>query len=406
MARLLLAGTLVAPEDSWVLWTVIIVFAAVSIWLEQNYKWAERISGPIIGLILAVIATNTKILPTEAPTYDAIWEFCIPLSVAMLLFKADIRKIIKSTGQAFISANIAAVGTVIGAVVAFLALRNFIPDLHKMSGVMTASYIGGGVNFFAVADTIKPSADIIGAAIVADNFVMALAFLLLLWIPGSLFFRKHFKHPHELEVESRGKSSDAKTLSAAYWGKKEISLMDLALTVGVAFVIAATAKKIAVLLGGLLGGNASILGMILGNHFVILTVFSVVLSSLFPKFFSNLKGAQEIGTFMIYLFFVAIGLPANLWLIISQSPLLFVFCLIMALFNILTLLGVGKLFKFNIEELMLASNATLGGPSTAGAMAVAKGWERLVVPGILIGLWGYIIGTPVGILVSNWLGSW
>jgi uncharacterized membrane protein len=50
-------------------------------------------------------------------------------------------------------------------------------------------------------------------------------------------------------------------------------------------------------------------------------------------------------------------------------------------------------------KLLLAMNATLGGPPTAAAMAISVGWPKLVLPGLLIGLWGYVIGTPVGVMV-------
>ncbi|PNX68343.1 hypothetical protein L195_g063937, partial [Trifolium pratense] len=43
----------------------------------------------------------------------------------------------------------------------------------------------------------------------------------------------------------------------------------------------------------------------------------------------------------------------------------------------------GKLFKLDLKLLLLASNANIGGPTTACGMAKAKGWESLVVPGIL-----------------------
>ncbi|PNX63896.1 hypothetical protein L195_g053744, partial [Trifolium pratense] len=42
-----------------------------------------------------------------------------------------------------------------------------------------------------------------------------------------------------------------------------------------------------------------------------------------------------------------------------------------------------KLFKLDLKLLLLASNANIGGPTTACGMAKAKGWESLVVPGIL-----------------------
>lgn len=128
---------------------------------------------------------------------------------------------------------------------------------------------------------------------------------------------------------------------------------------------------------------------------------AVVLASLFPKFFSSLRGAQEIGTFLIYIFFVVIGCPADLWSVIKNAPLLFLFCGIIAAINILFTIGVGKIFKLPIEELTVSSNANLGGPSSAAAMAVAKGYNDLIIPAILVGLWGYMIGTPLGLIITD-----
>ncbi len=405
MLNLLLAaegGTLISADDTWVLWTILIVFAAASIYLEQHYKWAEKLSGPVIGLILAVVSTNIKLIPSASPVYDTVQNYCIPLAVAMLLFRADIKKIIKDTGKMFICFNIGAVGTVLGAVVAFLCLNNFIPQLDKMAGVLTGSYIGGGVNLFAIASSVNMDETLLSAEVVADNFVMAIAFFILLWLPSSNFGKKHYRHPHQEAVEARGISGDGKTMAGAYWGKKEISLLDLAMTIAVAFVVATVATKLSEWFGSMTTG---LLNTIVGNQFVILTIVAVALASLFPKFFSNLRGAQEIGTFLIYIFFVVIGCPADLWSVIKNAPLLFLFCAIIAAINILVLLGAGKIFKLPIEELAVSSNANLGGPSSAAAMAVAKGYDSLIIPAILVGLWGYMIGTPVGLVITDLLSK-
>ncbi len=405
MLNLLLAeetATLIKADDTWVLWTILIVFAAISIYCEQHYTWAEKLSGPVIGLILAVAATNIRMIPAASPVYDTVWSYCIPLSVAMLLFRADMKKIIKDTGKMFICFNIGAVGTVLGAIIAYFCLQSAIPELHKMAGVLTGSYIGGGVNLFAIASSVGMDETLLSAEVVADNFVMAIAFFLLLWLPSSKFGKKNYPHPHQAQVEARGITSGSKTLAGSYWGKQEISLLDLAMTVSVAFVVVTVATKIAELLGSVTSG---ILHTILGNQFVILTVVAVALASLFPKFFANLKGAQEIGTFLIYIFFVVIGCPADLWSVIKNAPLLFVFCGIIAAINILVLLGVGKLFKLPIEELSVSSNANLGGPSSAAAMAVAKGYDNLIIPAILCGLYGYMIGTPLGLIITDLLAK-
>ena len=403
------SGTLVAASDTWVLWTIIIVFASASIYLEQHYKWAEKLSGPVVGLILAIAAVNLNIIPTEAPVYDIIWEYCIPLSVSMLLFRADIKSIVKNTCKMFLCFNISAIGTLLGVVVAFFLLKGILPDIDKLAGMATGGYIGGGVNLFAIASSLNPSKTLMSAYLVADNFMMALAFLVLLWIPSSTYFKARFRHPFQAKLEETGVSSETKTMSAAFWGKKEISLLDIAMTIATAFVIVTVSTKLAGWLkvqyaapegGDLWSGLPS---MILGNQFVVLTLVSIVTATLFPKYFNSLKGAQEIGTFMIYTFFVVIGCPAVLRDVIVSAPLLFVFSGLIAAINIAWTLFCGKLFLQNIEELTIASNANLGGPSTAAAMAVAKGYGDLVIPGILVGLWGYIIATPLGLFMSAWL---
>ena len=69
--------------------------------------------------------------------------------------------------------------------------------------------------------------------------------------------------------------------------------------------------------------------------------------------------------------------------------------------HFVTLVGVGKyIFKLKIKELFLASNANVGGPTTAAAMAKAKDWDLLILPALLIGILGYAIGTPIGLALG------
>ena len=44
----------------------------------------------------------------------------------------------------------------------------------------------------------------------------------------------------------------------------------------------------------------------------------------------------------------------------------------------------------------MGSNAAVGGPATAAAMAAARGWTRAVQPAVLTGTLGYVVGTPLG----------
>lgn len=88
--------------------------------------------------------------------------------------------------------------------------------------------------------------------------------------------------------------------------------------------------------------------------------------------------------------------------IIKTAPLLFVFVMIILIFNLGLSLILGKLFNFKIEEILLASNATAGGPTTAKQpLAISKGWQGLVGPILIIGTLGYVIGTMRAHLFIN-----
>ena len=145
------------------------------------------------------------------------------------------------------------------------------------------------------------------------------------------------------------------------------------------------------------------LAAIASNPYVLITFLTVTLATVFSRRFERLHGSQELGSYLLYVFLFAIGLPADLWQVIRNVPLMFVFCLIIAVVNLLVTLAVGRLLRLNLEELLLCVNATLGGAPSAAAMATAMGWPRLVLPGLLVGIWGYVIGTFVGLLVGELL---
>ncbi len=179
--------TLISAENTWALWAIVTGWAAISIYLEQKYQWASKVSGAIVALIGAMVLSNFRVIPTDAPVYDAVWGYVVPLAIPLLLLKCNIKKIWKESGRVLVIFLISSVGTVAGAVIGFILLKNVIPDLSKVAAMMSASYIGGGVNFVAMADSFKAPGELVSAAIVADNLLMALYFFVLIMIPSVVF---------------------------------------------------------------------------------------------------------------------------------------------------------------------------------------------------------------------------
>jgi len=382
----------------------LIGIAAISIYLEQNYKWASKVTGSIIGLVAAMLLANFNIIPTAAPTYDVVWGYVVPLAIPLLLFDANIKKIWRESGRVLIMFLLSSIGTIVGVLLAFMMLKNYIPDLYKMAAMMTGSYIGGGVNFAAMAESFGTGEEWISALTVADNLLMAVYFFVLLAIPSINFFMRKFKHPHIDAVNENVNKEEGETLAAKYWGRKDISLRDISFAVAIAFIIVWISTEISAVLASVIPTGNFVLNLFngfLGNKYLLITTFTMLLATYAPNFISNIHGAQEIGTFLIYIFLVVIGVPASIPVILSQAPLLLVFTFIIVAINMIISLVLGKLFNFSLEEILLCSNANIGGPTTAAAMAIAKGWNKLIGPIVLAGIFGYIIGNYLGIFMGN-----
>lgn len=395
--------TLIQADDHLALWTFILVAATSAIFIEQRYKWASKIPGAVIALLIAITASNLKIIPTDAPTYDAVWGYIVPLAIPLLLFKTNLQSLVKESWKLLLLFLTSSMATMIGTVIAFLALRHYIPDLDKISGMISASYSGGGVNYAAMSAKLEPSESINAATIVADNMMMAFYFLILIGLAGIPIIRRIWGSPHTDEIEKDPEMQNSRTLSEAYWKPNLISLKDIAICLASSLLIVLISFKLSALLKAVLGTSDNIVGDLVINlitdKYLLLTTITFIVASVFKNSFEKLNGSQELGTYCIYLFFVVIGIPASISLIVTKAPLLFVFVFIIAMVNLAITMGIGKLFKFNIEEVVMACNANIGGPTTAAALAISKGWTKLVGPILVIGTVGYVVGNYIGTIV-------
>jgi len=386
---------LVSPDQTWPILACIVAGAALSIWLEQTNRWAARLSGPVVALLLGMALSNTHLLPFKAGVYEVVNGYLVPVAIPLLLFRANLVRIVRETGSMLLCFHIATVGSVLGAFLAAYLFRDKFTQVPEMAGIMTASYVGGGVNFFAVKDTYNVSPDITNPLLVADNFVMAGIFAVLLLIAGSQLWRRWYPHPHSVE----GDREDVTALAARHWRRKEVSLLDIARALAIAVGVVAAAKLLTAWIAGSI--ESTIWRSLVANPFLLITTLTVILSTVFHRTLEKTEGAEDLGMFLLYLFFFVIGLEADFWEVMRNAPWMFPFCLVMALANLGFTLVVGKLLRQNLEELLLSVNATIGGPPSAATMAISRGWSGLVLPGLLAGIWGYIIGTFVGIMVTE-----
>lgn len=380
-----MALPLIGPEQDFALWSVLFAAAAFGFWCE-SYAWGRKYSGVMLLMAATIVLANLKIIPTSAPTYDAVWTYLVPIAIPLLLFEADLKRIVRESGPtlvAFVVGSAAVVaGVIIGVSVLDLGLNE-----AELAGIFTGTYIGGSLNFAAVAEASgMQDGSMLSAAIAADNVVTNLHFLLLIFIPTMAWMTKRFPTRHADNAEEF--SADASANLHRIAGLKIAGLLG---ALALAFLLAALGAALAKAAGK--------------PEFAILvsTALTLLLATTFPRQLSSLNGHREAGNVLMFVFLASVGATADVWQLIEIGPVLFVFATIIIVVHLLVLFGVGKLLRLDLAELVMASAVCIGGPSSAPAIAAAKGWKNLLIPGILAGSFGYAIGSFAGITVVEYL---
>ena len=89
--------------------------------------------------------------------------------------------------------------------------------------------------------------------------------------------------------------------------------------------------------------------------------------------------------------------------VVKTAPVLFVHSWTQIMLHFSFAVSVGRCLKIPFREIVLASNANVGGPTTAAAMASSKRWNDLVLPALLSGIFGYAVATGLGLGLSVFL---
>lgn len=127
--------------------------------------------------------------------------------------------------------------------------------------------------------------------------------------------------------------------------------------------------------------------------------------------FRGVQGAVSTTSSLFFnVFFAAMGAGARLSQILATGPAMTAFMGITLVAHTLILaLGVWAVNRFSkarvgISEMVCASNANIGGPATAAAMATSLNCHHLVVPCTIFGTVGYAAATLLGIAMYRFLG--
>jgi uncharacterized membrane protein len=379
---------LIDADQTFALGATIMVFVAFGLWAETR-SWGQKLGGPLVLLAISMAASNLGLIPYSAPIYGTIAGILVPVAIPLLLMRADMKAIFTESGPMLLAFVIAATATVVGALVGAW-LIDMGPLEAEIVGTITSSYIGGSLNFVATAEAVGIKDSSIYVASLSADAVGAVFFLLLLMLmPAVRYIR------NAMPSKFIGQQADTAALATNVNEVREVQPLRL--------VSAATGLAISLVICALSAAITSMLEME-SLFILVVTALTLLVANFAKPVVRHVSSEFELGTLFMYIFFVAIGAGANLGEVLGAAMPIIAFIIAMVLVHLCLLVIIGKWLKLDLAEVLIASNACILGPAPAAALAASKGWQPLIAPGILVGMFGYAIATFVGVTLSAILG--
>jgi uncharacterized membrane protein len=372
-----------------VLWCVL--FPAVAIWAGERFK-AARFLGPVTLCYLAgVVVANLPGLRLASETSLRVSEVAVPLAIPLLLFSTDVRQWPRLARPLLISFVLACVAAVLSAGLVGWFFRGQTEEWWKIAGMLVGVYVGGTANMAAIGRVLEAKSETFVLLNTADLAAGGLYLIFLLTFAQRLLLRfmppfTAAPHPEPFEHPGEGLSA---------WTRHH--LKDMGLGFGLAVAIAAVAVGGTVLAFGKLEASPALLGI---------TSLGIA-ASLSPRV-RRLKGAYELGEYLLLIFCVAMGSLADLRLLSGGSVTLILYVWGVMGLAIVLHVTASALLRIDADSTLICSTATIYGPAQIGPVAAAMRNRALVGPGLTLGLAGIALGNYLGLLTAwglRWLAG-
>ncbi|CAI5993701.1 unnamed protein product [Closterium sp. NIES-64] len=432
--QLLEQRTLWAVRAAHVVGSAGVIGASNHALLEQRTSWGQQVSSVLLAMLAAAVLASLSVLPTASPVYDFVWTRVMPMAVALVLLETDVTSAFTQSGPGLLAFLLGAAGTIAGTLVGFsLAGPSLGVEGWKVAACFCATYIGGSVNYAATAKDLgmeitagaaaaaSMGASLLTAGMAVDDLLMAAYFSVLyvsLAPPVRSFLYAHAYQALGMDITAgaAAASTGASLLTAGM-------AVDNLLMAAYFSVLAALPDSWPKPWGGERWGGVKIGGNSDESEKRLDTGLSAPLLHSSPSPSSPSPSASSSSSSSLH---TPAPLPSpsppsssSSHLTHSPPPAPSVESLTLSIAAAASAcaladkiavhlppvmasaqLALAALLASLLSTLMVASNANVGGPATAAAMASARNWPQLVRPAVLLGTFGYTIGTAIAFLLG------
>lgn len=374
--------------------TILCLNIIISEWLVRR-TFCKHFGTALLVILLTALMANLHIIPSASnasPVYDAIFVYVAPVGIFFLLLEVNLKNL-RQAGLPMLSLFlVGAAATMLGAILGMWTISGHStlgPLYRAIGGMFTGTYIGGSINFNAIALHYQVTKDgtLYAGAIAVDNILTTLWMLVTIALPKMISRRnrRHTDAPFTSGNQTSLPEDESQTTSPL-----SLSLL-------------LVSGMLALWLSNLSSSLFAKAGITIPS-ILILTTIALALAQI-PAF-NRLKGARLLGLFSVYLFLAVIGAYcefAALSRMGATGLTLLSFVTVLVMVHGLVLFGLGALLRQDWDMLAIASQANIGGSTSALALAKSLNRQDLYLPAILIGSLGNGIGTYLGFVVIKLL---
>ena len=362
--------------------SVLCLLVVLSVYAAKT-RFGKKLGAALMVILFTAVLANVGLIPTASntiPLYKGIFTYVAPISIFYLLLGVNLNSIKKAGTPMIVTFLIGSLTTTLGVLSAWFVLSPgsvLGEEGRVIAGMLTGTYTGGSVNFnaIALAYSFQEQGILYAGTIAVDNVVTTLWIIVTLSIPIVLRRFWSDKKVHTKMAEIQGEDSEKMDLTSFMW---------------LAFLGVAS-YYISELLARVVPEIPSILT---------LSTLGIILAQL--RFVRKLRGSHFLGLYLVYLFLAVIGAYCEISAVVELKEIgisLLWFASLSVIIHGILLILIGSLFYRDWEMLAIASQANIGGGTTAIALAETFYRKELILPAILVGTLGNALGTYLGFLV-------
>jgi uncharacterized membrane protein len=350
--------------------------------------------------------------PEGSQLYFVASRYLLPASLVLMTLSIDLKAIFSLGPKALIMFFTGTIGIIIGGPLAILIISAVSPEtvggvgpdaIWRGLSTLAGSWIGGGANQAAMLEIYEYNPDLYGGMVLVDIVVANLWMAILLFGIGRNEKIDNWLNADDSAITNLKK----KVASYAASVTRNPTLDDLIIMLALAFGAVGIAHWGAEWISAFLLNNfdvfndkKSALYSFSSSFFwmiSIATAIGIILS--FTKFKTyEGAGASKLGSVFIYILVATIGMKMDLAMVFDNPGLIAIGLVWMSIHAGLLIL-IAKIIKAPFFFLAVGSQANVGGAASAPIVAAAF-HPSLATVGVLLAVFGYVVGTYGAILTT------